>query len=656
MSHDSSPAPNGRTDTLAAGATCASAVPLLIHSGRMLRRWFYFVVINFLLPQLHAVTSCPVVHVETVDLGARGITLPSDRVGMVIAQPYLSLTAQEPYRCTAQAQAGQLAVLTATLNVARARPHGAGKTHFTVFPEYSIPGLSGVALIQTAMEDAAWPVGTVVIGGTDALSKNDFAALAAAPDTHLNLEHNNLARVAANEWVNCGIIWIKAANGTIERWLQPKLYPAWPEQNINFQDMFRGQSVFAFKGPLENGTQYRFSTLVCFDWIATVDQQKVWRWVLDDLQQQAARAQAELSLSWLFVIQCNRRPSDDSFLTEVAAFFDQTALPAVRRERACLIFANSAGNAAPGRADLYGATSLVFSGQTLFSEPKCHPTFSNGGRRFRSSTLLSAYRDLLFREGGACIHSFAQINPNSLNAGAAGKTIALEQAFVFPLNGAVDPRTPSAAVPACVKWLNDELDALPSLGAQYPAATLADQADTAHQHTIAALRGISALSAAHAVKLAASESKAENADEWDRTEADAVEHLVHTLDIVGLGFPHPTVGADPAHATAVINGQTVDLLGIRGNSHEACVEHSKIYLPLPRRQVLLVSRDRDNTLWRQRFGSFLEPKVPQLGEERNITDPQSGSLHLGYQKLLEIFRNSPTPAAAQGAINAELAA
>jgi len=31
--------------------------------------------------------------------------------------------------------------------VARQTPHEAEKTHFTVFPEYSIPGLDGIALI-----------------------------------------------------------------------------------------------------------------------------------------------------------------------------------------------------------------------------------------------------------------------------------------------------------------------------------------------------------------------------------------------------------------------------------------------------------------------------------------------------------------------------
>jgi hypothetical protein len=90
------------------------------------------------------------------------------------------------------------------------------------------------------------------------------------------------------------------------------------------------------------------------------------------------------------------------------------------------------------KADTYGGTSLVFPPQTLFTQPDCSPTFSNGGARFRSSTLLSAYRDFVFRERGACIHSFLQVNPNSLNAGAGGRSIAVENASVFPLGGTID--------------------------------------------------------------------------------------------------------------------------------------------------------------------------------------------------------------------------
>lgn len=594
------------------------------------------------------------IHIETIDLTPRDITLPSDRVGMVIAQPHLALTPDAPYLCRETAKAAQLAVLTKTLAVARDVPHGAPKTHFTIFPEYSIPGPEGIALIQSALEAGDWPERTIVIGGTDALSKAQFVSLAAEPRTYLNTNHNPLPRIAENDWINCGIIWTKAADGTVERWLQPKLFPAWPEQNVTYQGMFQGDSIFTFKGSFDDHTQYHFSSVVCFDWVGKLNNRPAWRWVLDDLQQQVTPNQ--MSLSWFFVIQCNPKPSHASFLTEVGSFFDQTTVPNVRRDRTCLVFANSAGRAAPGRVTDFGGTSLIFAPQAQFADPFCHATFSNGGQRFRESAQLAPYRDVYFRERGACIHSFAQVNPASLHAGAAGRRLPVEHPFVFPLNGAVDPRVPAQVVPASVKWLNDELDASKSLSFQYPAAVLAGQADTEHQHSVSALRAIPDRSVTHTVKLAAQQSNAPHADDWDRTEADAVEHLVHTLDIIGLGFPHPIVGADPAHATAIMNGQMVDILAIRGETHERCVEHSQAFVPSPRRQFLLVSRDRDNTPWRRKFGSIMETEPQQLGQERRFADPMGGSLHLGYEKLLDIFRTAATPAVVQGAINAELAA
>jgi len=513
-----------------------------------------------------------VVHIETVDLTSRNVTLPSDRVGMVIVQPHLSLTDVEPYRCKTQAKPQQLAMISETLDVSRAARHGASRTHFTIFPEYSIPAPEGIALVEAALQAPEWPNATIVIGGTDALSKVEFATLANTPGTHLDLTHNGLDRVANNAWINCGITWVKAGDGTIERWLQPKLSPAWPELNVHYQHMFRGNSVFAFRGSFDNQTKYRFCSLVCFDWIAMVEHKKIWQWVLEDLQAQAEQAQAELSLSWLFVVQSNPKPSHDTFLTEVSRFFDQNTVPSVRRDRACLLFANGAGNCKPGRADKYGNTSLVFPPQTLFTQPDCSPTFSTGGARFRSSTVLSAYRDFVFRERGACIHSFLQVNPNSVTAGAGGRTIAVENPFVFPLGGTIDRRVPSDSVAACIKWLNDELDDLPSLSVTYPNVTLAVPTNATHQQTVAALRQISPQSAAHTVKLAAQESKAKHADEWNETESRALEHLVHTLDIVCLGSSPPTVGGDSVHASVVMNSQTVDLLAIRGESHEDCLK------------------------------------------------------------------------------------
>lgn len=596
------------------------------------------------------------VHIETVDLSQLAVTLPSEGVGMVIAQPFLMLTNIEPYRCTKQSKPQQIQMIRDTLEVARAVKHGATKTHFTVFPEYSIPGPEGIALIDDALAQTDWPTSTIVIGGIDALLKSEFSALSGTAGTYLDTVHNSLERIEQSEWINCCITWVKDDHGNVSRWLQPKLSPAWEEQNITYQNMFRGASVFMFKGYLEDGTYFRFSSLVCFDWIAQVENQKIWRWVLSDLEQQAVNLQGELSLSWFFVIQHNKKPSHPTFLAGVNDFFNQTDMRNARRERACLVFANSAGKSVPGRADDYGNTALLFAPQALFAKTDCHPTFSNGGVRYRSCTLLDSCRDVLFRERGACVHSFFQVNPNSLSAGPAGRKIALKNPFVFPLDGCNDPRVPSGLVPACIKWLNDELDSVVSLGVHYQQKPLAQQAIAAHNKIVEALRAIEPQSAEAAIRLASSASKDKDADKWDNPETEALEHLVHTLTIFNVGLASPKTATDSPHATITLSGEVIDLVAIRGSSHEGCVEHSKQFLPMTRRRVLLVSRDRDNNTWDKRFGNFMEVEQPQLNQERNITTPASGLLHLGYRTLLDIFRQSPTQDAANGEINASLAA
>jgi hypothetical protein len=425
------------------------------------------------------------VHVTRVDLAERGIVLPSDRVGMVIAQPHLCLTPNEPFICLPDRRQKQLAVVQAALDVSVANSHGAGKTHFTILPEYSIPGLDGVAQIEARIAGAEWPSRTILIGGVDALTKDQFTDLAGQPRTYIDAVDNAVAHIGQNEWANCSVTWTKAADGTVEKWIQPKLAAAWPEARIVYNEMFRGNSIFAFKGPLTNGASYRFSTLLCFDWIGAVNGQLPWRWALEDLQSQAAAHDGDVSLSWFFVIQCNDCPSHPTFLTQVPEFFRATFLPRVRRERTCLVFANTAGKAVPGHCETYGGTSVIFTRNTAFKEETSRPTVSQGGQRFRGNTILGNHRDAYFREKGACIHSFAQVNPDQAG-GADARAFAVERPYVFPIERTLDdPRAPCDIVPACVKWVNDQLDSAEPLAIPDDTFALAPQAPPAQNATIA---------------------------------------------------------------------------------------------------------------------------------------------------------------------------
>lgn len=603
------------------------------------------------------------IHITRVDLTAQGIELPHDRVGMVVAQPYLTLTQSEPFRCAPDSKAQHLANVSATIEVALQKPHGEPKTHFTIFPEYSIPGIDGVARIEVALADAQWPTGTVVIGGVDALSKSDFETLAGWQGSHFDQVHNSIDRIHADEWVNCEIIWIKAANGSVERWLQPKLWPAWPE-NIVYESMFRGRSIFAFKGPLSNGATFRFSSLVCFDWIAVISAKHSWQWVLEDLSAQATAVEAEFSLSWLFVIEHNRQPSHEAFLRQVAPFFSGTVLPRVRRERTCIVFANTAGKPYPGRSEHFGGSSLIFTQRTPFKEASSRPTFARGGARFRSNGLLDSYRDVYFREKGACIHSFVQINPDSVPEGPEGRTFAIERPFVFPLHGAVDPRTPSNAVAACVKWINDELDDVPSLHALQSEAALGANAGAAHQASVTALRALSAQSSCKLIKLATAQdgevgrvpTREDNADEWGRSECEALHHVVHTIELLGVCCQASPMDQNAGHGRVTIAGKTLDIVAVRGKTHEQCSKHAlQRFTPGHRRQVLLVTRDHDNAPLKRRGRSILQTESPRLGADRNITDPESGTIHIDYQGLLGLFQEANTVEELAEGINARIA-
>ena len=475
----------------------------------------------------------PSIETLDVDLSTRGVQLPRESVGMVIAQPFLRLSQEEPFRCIDQSKSQLLDEITATLEVARTAPHGAPRTHFTLFPEYSIPGLDGVAIVDDTLRSNDWPSETIVIGGMDGLSKADFCCVAGEPNTHLDTSNNDLNAITDSEWINSGITWVKGTDGRVERWLQPKLYPAWPEQDIDCRSMYRGNSVLFSRANLTPG--------LGIDSVHLSVSTGLPRWEVKGPGGRLWRHYPRRRLIGTLNSRCpgsllSRTTGDhlrESFLAEVNAFFDQTDLENIRRERACLVFVNSAGRASPGRTEEYGNTSLLFASQTLFVNPQCYATFCNGGHRFRQNRVLAHHKDVLLREGGACIHSFQQVNPGSLIAGAQGRAIALTNPFVHPFGGSRDPRTPAAPVAASVKWLNDELDDIQSLGSRYPQAPLAAMVERIHCQTVKGLRTIPAASIDSSVKLATEEAEAQHADEWDHLERQAVHHLIHTLNIVG---------------------------------------------------------------------------------------------------------------------------
>lgn len=590
-------------------------------------------------------------NIETVDLNSRNLVLPSNSVGIVIAQPYVSHPQGEPFRWV-DGREEQLAIIRRTLDIAKTATHGAGKTHFTIFPEYSIPGLEGIGIIDEVLEGDDWPIGTIVIGGTEGLSRDDYRVLASRERTYHHAG-NSPDEVAQDEWVNCGVIWVKSAEDRLERWLQPKAAPAVPEWDTRYEHMFAGKATYVFRAKFENDAPCLFFSLICFDWIGREDGEngrRLWESVLDGID---VGDGGSLPISWAFVIELNDQPNHHAFLQSAANFFQaRHQFTQTPRDQACLVFANCAGNSRPGRVARFGFTGLIFSNAAQFILPECQPTYMSYGKLLRKVNELGECKDILFRESGACIHSFSQNISAFIPGGVEGRRPPIFGARVYPITeGAEDPRTPSAAVPASVKFLNDILDTSHCLSGAYPEAPLARDIAEEHNRNINEIRRIDGPRAEQCVCRASCESQ-EAADEhnkrrckapdlWNGPEETSVEHVVHSLDILRTGFAPIVIGDSQAHATIRMREQDVEIIAVHGKSHGDCLKHSEEFFPSRGHKVLIVSRDRDNTPFFLRLGSILTARAG-LNGEASFTDLAANKVVVGYNALLSSYTGSQT--------------
>lgn len=593
------------------------------------------------------------IQVIEIDIGQLGVRLPRGEVGMVIAQPFVEFSELEPFPIRPDLRATALAGIESTLAVARSCMHGAAKTHFTIFPECALPGLDGFDLIAAAVADDSWPTGTVVIGGFEGLTREQFGELVQRPGTSYDDVGSSLERVHADQWVNCCATWVKLESGQVRCWIQTKIEPAGVELQVDHQAMFKGQSIFLFKGTYtDTNTPYRFATLICFDWIGVRDQRRVWEWLLEAIQQTAAANEAQLPLTWLFVTQYNPGPSHTSFMSQVQPFFNPMQFPNVLRDGTCLVMANVAGKAVPGAAHEFGQSAVIFA-TDKFMKPENMPTFCGGGASQRPNNPLENYKDSMFRERGACIHSFRQLNPSALPPGAAGKRHALAYATVHPYPGTADPRTPSGVVPAVVKWVNDEVDdSAKSLQTQYPGLPLAVIAGAAHVRSVNALRWLP-WNALNKTVLISTPGTASTPDKWKSTQSNAITHILSTFSILEAAQYSVTFHGNGSQATIIKGDSSIEVVAVIGRSHEECDKHVFDLLPDHRGQLLLVSRDQDNLSWNPRMKTIFD-QVSEPTKEINFTDPTSAVIRVGYQDILRAFHDAANEAELRETLDAKI--
>lgn len=497
-----------------------------------------------------------------------------------------------------------------------------------------MPGLAGVRLLLEEVSQDSWMSGTIVVGGVDGLSKADYAELCAIPAANV-AEQNHPDNVSEFQWVNCSVTIVKGSNGDVQFWVQPKLWPAWEEQNIRNEHMFRGRSIFVFKGRLDNNVYFRFVSVICFDWIATVDHLSPIDWVVENLD--AAAGEGQLPLTWALVIQNNPKPSHPAFTSRVSQFFDEHRFPKAIRQHSCLIFCNSAGAKSPGKASHHGSSSLIHSRSWIFQQAKSAPTVCAGGARFRDgSDALAAFSDTCFRERGACVHTFALVNPASLTAGPQGRSYATENAKVFSLG---DPcaRAPGDIVPASLKWAHDALDEITSIGADFHEAPLSAAANAAHGNSVGFLRSLGGRQICSLMATANNTPKSTGADDWGDGERGALTHVAQSLNILLTAASEVSAHSSDGHAVLTFGGKAIDFIALTGGRHQDCVERAKFMSINEQRAVLVITRDKYNTHHQPYERSFLEEE--HAGEAR-FTFPEDSFRYVGFQNLLDQFRSS----------------
>lgn len=396
------------------------------------------------------------------------ITLPDNGIGMVIMQPFVELCDDEPYHWQNDKKVKQIERIIRTLEIAKQADHGCEKTHFTVFPEYAIPGLEGVRKIQEILERSSWKDGTIVVGGVDGLTKKEYSTLCNEGMTQEVHKNNKAEKVRDDQWVNCCITWEKTTNNKgnviVKRWIQPKLCPSWPEEDITVYDMFEGKCVYLFEGRVINERAFRFMSLVCFDWIGSLGYANGIFSILQRMNRLPEAKPDGKPIHLNFVLQNNKKPNHASFLSNAYNFFHNQNYPFVLRDKCVVAFVNNAGASCSGPSKRYGYSSLIFSSDSPYTGEGSPPSYAVTSKTLRNNDILQTCKEALFRENGGCIHSFRLFHPLFVDRTPESRRRPLSPVLVYALDEATqDPRTPGKQVSAIVKWINDKISLIPIL-------------------------------------------------------------------------------------------------------------------------------------------------------------------------------------------------
>jgi len=572
------------------------------------------------------------------------LTLPMDEVSVVEMQPYLELQPDESFKIRENLIDDQLNAIQKTLALAQ-NSFNDRSAHFTIFPEYSVPGLKGLEIIDQKVSSENWSKGSVILAGVHGLTKDEYGQICETFKVTVS-DENKPENIPKERWINCCFIWIKQDNGEIKKWLQLKIRPSWPENNVPCNDMFCGSTIYVFKYIYSNNFISYFTNLICFDWVTSINGSTVGDEILNSLNNQSNQNTIHLDL--VFVIQHNDSPNHTAFLSNTSQFLNNPIqYPFVDRKDTVIFHVNTAVSDKPSKKGNGAFSACVFSSRAPLDLNGCRPTFCMQPEILRGSRILKdeQCKDVIFREMGQCIHRFKIRISRFLGSGPANRTHPISDAEVHALTVADDPRLSGKAIPASLKWFNDSLDGINSLASiSLQDCPLHRVAEEKHAIIVNEMRLIEdGIKISKKINWAAcfkageiverDNDRCKNPDMWDYPvplETYALEHTVYSLTNLGLAYTLD-IKESSLHGTLTSDDLLVQVITIKGNSFSDCCIHFNEHVSKSANindPILVVARDKGNhKATEQEFSKYYEPNT------------DTGLKYLDYQTLVNLSRN-----------------
>jgi len=303
------------------------------------------------------------------------------------------------------------------LSLAATRDGKGCEAQVVVFPEFAVPSDSFLE-VEDLLKAEGWPKNTVVVAGVEPVSPTEFAKLLSGSS---NPTGSNVVEYGAATFINFCVIWTKSADGTVRRYLQPKLKPSALEQAR--QGMYQGDFVLLFQGDLIS-----FASLVCFDCIGETAHMMAAESLLESIGELAPHG-SSINLGLVLVPQFNEYAEHPDFIR-----FAQRVLqgsPKVRVSDGAVVFANCATEHHGRSRKTFGRSAVYYSGGRWEARGEGGPLTAIPFTFALEQPSKPHYGSLVrarLREDGPSVHCLGFLLPSLVGTGAGAPAYPLELA------------------------------------------------------------------------------------------------------------------------------------------------------------------------------------------------------------------------------------